>query len=73
MTAVCGPSTPSCRRARLGNGIARYIREDFASEGFAVGLEPVGWTAGEKKGPVNKEQPYESQPVAAGPAKVGAN
>jgi hypothetical protein len=26
-----------------------------------------------KNGPVSKEQPFESQPVAAGPAKVGAN
>src|SRR5579862_4152554 len=32
-----------------------------------------GSTAGTNVGPVSNAQPFESQPVAAGPAKVGAN
>src|ERR1035438_7310170 len=56
------------RRGRLGNGKACWLGDEAAAES-----EARGSTLSVKKGPVSKAQPNESQPVAAGPAKVGAN
>src|ERR1022692_766845 len=75
VTSALLPEGP--RRGRPWIGIAFGLRDGIADSvsGLAAvaSLEATDAVDGEKKGPVSKEQPGTTQPVAAGPTKVGEN